>query len=150
MINNNTTITWILIADAALAKLYSAKNIRGEWSLVQTFDNPAAHEQDQDLVADKFGSYKAPMEPGGSAFDERTDPKRAEIDQFGRHLANVLREGRTRNAYQRLILVAPPRFQGIVKKHCDAHTEQCFIHHLAKDYVHLPEREMIPLIQQQL
>ena len=52
-----------------------------------------------------------------------TDVRRAEAERFARLLANHLDDGRRRDAFDRLYLVAPPEFLGILRVCLSRETE---------------------------
>jgi protein required for attachment to host cells len=140
---------WILVADACEAKLFTTEKISDDWSLLKQFNHPEGHKKDVDIVSDKLGNFPN-INRGSSSFSEPTDPKVAEAEQFARHLAEELRLGHARSQYHKLVLVAPPRFHGLLNQSCEKQVLNSVIKHLEKDYIKFKEHELIPLIRDQI
>lgn len=145
----NDQITWILIANTYEAKLYSANKLDEDWSLVEHFIDPAARENNLDIVSDKPGRYRNAEGPK-SAMGQRSDPREVKIDNFARKLARRLNAGRSTNTFGKIIFVAPPHFYGQLRKHLDSHVEKLITQHIEKEYTHKSELEIIQMIRQQL
>lgn len=141
---------WILIANSAGAKLFATNKLFGSWTLVKQFDNPEAHERDVDMISDRSGNYRNPYMKGGSSYNERTDHKAGEIDTFARTLARELDLGRSRNSFDKLIIVAPSRFQGLLKEHSEENTRHLVFKQIDKDYVNLNDQELREMVQKHL
>ena len=70
-------------------------------------------------------------------------PHERVVATFARELANRLQQGRVRNEYQRLVLVAPPRFLGLLRSSLDAPTAQLVVGSLHKDLAAKKEAELV-------
>jgi hypothetical protein len=61
---------WILLADAASARLYASAGRPGDWTLLREFAHPESRMRPSELLSDKPGRVKqsagsrAAMEPG--------------------------------------------------------------------------------------
>ena len=113
--------TWILAAHRSGAKFYE-HNGPGSLALVRTIDHPTGRLQDQEIVTDRPGRKH---DGGGSlqgTADPEVDPARHEAETFARSLAAALTEGRNAHAFERLVLVAEPRFLGLLRAELDAPT----------------------------
>lgn len=114
--------TWILAAHRGGAKLYEHAG-GGRLSLVRTFDHPEGRLQDREIVTDRPGRKAdgrgASLQ--GTAAPE-VDPSRHEAESFARTLAAALTEGRNAGAFERLVLVAEPRFLGLLRGALDGPT----------------------------
>jgi protein required for attachment to host cells len=144
---NNTL--WILVADSCEAKVFATEKVNDDWRLIKEFHHTEGHKKDIDLVSDKSGNFPN-ISRGSSSFSEPTDPKEAEAELFARHLAEELRLAHARNEFHRLVVVAPPRFHGLLKKSCESHVLKLIIKHLEKDYTKVKQYELIPLLRDQI
>ena len=141
--------TWIVLADAATARLYEAGGPRGKWTLVSELQHPESRAKAAELVTDKPGrvkqskGYRSAMEPG-------TPPKKVEVEKFARQLAKALEDGRVRESYQRLVLVSPPGFMGILRAHLSDGVQKLVAALVEKDYLHLEEREAQERVEEQI
>lgn len=140
---------WILIANSSEAKIYAASKLHSDWQLVKEFKHEEGREKDGELVSDKAGNFPN-ISRGSSSFSEPTDPKVFEEERFAHHLAEELNSGRTHNQYQKLVLVAGPRFHGMLNKHCNPHVLGLVAKNIEKDYVQLSEHELLKHLREQL
>ena len=140
------TTYWILVANSTEATIYSALKTKlsqnnAALEKIKAYTNLDGREKTHDHVSDKMGNYHHKAGGQGS-FVESTDPKQYEFDRFARKLADELNKGRIKNAYQELIIIAPPHFHGMLNKHIDSHTKALVGINIEKDYVHLKSKEL--------
>ncbi|MDY0011269.1 MAG: host attachment protein [Rhodocyclaceae bacterium] len=131
-------ITWILVANASLAKLYANLGPNQGLRLVKELIHPASRQKNSDLVTDRSGS----MASGGGGKGTRqpqTLPKEHEAQVFAQEIARELYHGRAANAFARAILVAPPAFMGMLNTILDGPTALLVSDRLEKDYTKTPE-----------
>jgi len=65
------------------------------------------------------------------------------VSDFSRALADKLRHARVQNQFDRLVLVAPPRFLGLLRSSLDGPTSQLVIGSIHKDLATSNEAELI-------
>jgi len=82
------------------------------------------------------------------SFTQRTDPKEVKIDDFARNLAKELDHDRCINAYQQLIVIAPPHMNGLLSHHFNKHVKELISHTIEKDIIHYNERELLDFLHQ--
>lgn len=141
--------TWILVANGSEASIFSTT--RKEISKINTFTHPESREKGEALSSDRSGHFQSnPTGIGSGAFTEPKDPKEFEIERFAQELAEHLDRGRTTNQYDALMVIAPPRFYGLLNQHMNSHVQQRLHKHLDKDYTKLTEQELIAQIKGQL
>ena len=130
------TKTWILVANAAEAKILTTDNLRvGELELVREFVHPESRKKISELMSDKPGHYKT----DGNAHSaySKNDPKEVEAEHFAIQLAHELKAGWDKNQYKKLIMVMSAHFYGLIKKHMhDNHALE--VVHVLKDYTRYP------------
>ncbi len=132
--------TWILVANASKAFLYSSENLyTGELQLVEELRHPESREKGLDLITDGPGSYKTDHE-ARSAY-EKSHPKEDEAVTFAIKLASLLKDGNYNHDYEQLVLVVTSHFYGLMKQHMDFTVDK-FVH-IDKDYTLLTQRELI-------
>lgn len=133
--------TWILICDASTGKLYKTPGKVQKMFLVQEFEHPESRSKGTDLVSDRPGSTggTAGMHGGNPS---RSNPKEVEADHFAVEMARHLNKGHAENAYEHLIIVAPPQFLGLIKGHLNNGSKKLISQTLDKDFSHLKEREL--------
>jgi|SRR3989304_3657944 len=130
------TKTWILVANAAEAKILTTDNLRvGELELVREFAHPESRKKASELMSDKPGHYKT----DGNAYSaySRSDPKEVEAEHFAIQLAHELKASWDKNQYKKLIIVTSAHFYGLINKHM--HLNHALeIVHVLKDYTRYP------------
>lgn len=131
--------TWVLVANAAQARLYSTDKIGGELSCVKEFSHPEGRAKGIDLASDRPSRTKG---AGQGPLGVSSDPKAYEIEHFASELAKALDAGRATNAYQHLVVIAAPHFHGLINKHLTDHTRALVSHNIEKDYSSYTERDL--------
>lgn len=133
--------TWILVANASTAHLYLNTGPRKGLKKIKEFDHAASREKGSRLVSDRPGHNQSHGNGHGSLVPA-TDPKQNEARHFALELAKTLEQGRKVNEYQRLILVAPPSFMGMLKGSLDGHVLDKVSDSFEKDYTKATEKEL--------
>lgn len=100
-------------------------------------ENPADREQKTDLAGRGHNSAG----PGGNSYDE-TDFHQLEEDRFAAETAERLKNRALRNDYDALIVVAPPKTLGELRKHYHKEVEKRLVGELAKDLTGHPVEEI--------
>jgi protein required for attachment to host cells len=134
-------ITWILVANASLAKLYENLGPNKGLKLVKELIHPESRLKNSELVTDRPGSM-ASVGNGQGACQPQTIPKDHEAKVFAQELAQALYAGRTQNAYERAIVFAPPGFMGMLNSVLDHTTSLLITDRFEKDYTKSPEPQL--------
>ena len=138
---NNTT--WILVGDASRARLFATAGKLKPWTLVQELDHPQSRLKGQDITTDKPGRVRQSFGAGTRpAMAPPTSVKEVEAEHFTQELAALLEGGHGRNAFSRLVLVAPPHFLGMLRKLLSAPVSKRIVGTVDKDLTQLTEREL--------
>jgi len=135
------TTTWILVANASSASLYMNRGPKQGLQKIREYEHAASREKASDLVSDRPGHNRSAGN-GHGAYNPPTDPKQNEAQQFAMKLARDLEQGRTGNEFQRLILVAPPQFMGLIKSHSSQGLKGMTSDHFEKDYTKIDARTL--------
>ena len=139
--------TWILVASASEAYLYSSKDVyAGELQLLEELKHPESREKGVELASDRPGHY-ATDHSARSAY-EKSHPKEEAAEVFAIQLARLLKDGNYNHDYEQLIFIAAPHFYGLVNKHIDFKVDK-FIH-IPKDYTKYDQRELISRLNSDL
>jgi protein required for attachment to host cells len=137
--------TWILVANAAQAKLYANQGPNKGVELVSEYSHPESREKGSELVSDRPGRNRGHGNGHGS-YVQHMDPKENAADHFARHLAAMLEEGRAKGLYERLILAASAPFHGLLKQHLPSGVNKLVTGSVDKDYTSASERELPGLL----
>jgi protein required for attachment to host cells len=134
-------ITWILVANASLAKLYANIGPNKGLRLVKELMHPASRQRNAELVTDRAGSMASGSSKG--VRQQQTLPKEHQAKLFAQEIARELYQGRASNSYRRAILVAPPGFMGMLNTTLDGPTSHMVSDRLEKDYTKTPEPQLM-------
>jgi len=138
--------TWILVGDAARARIFAIEKEHGPWQLVEELDHPAGRARTSELVSDRAGRTR-PGEQGARAPGmEHMDAAERESLRFAERLGAVLQQGHDDRSFDRLVVVAPPRFLGSLRSVLRDPVARQIAASLDKDYTHHDERELRRLL----
>jgi len=136
----------IVVADQSEADFYELEQRDMPPQFVQRLEDADAHLHDRDLKSDRPGRvFDHAPGPGGrrgavahhSTGGERS-PRKVEAKRFARRIARVLDEGQRQNRYDRLIVMAPPEFLGLLREEMPAAVRATVTAEIGKDLVHEP------------
>lgn len=133
------SITWIMVANASQAKLFSNSGPHKGLTLIKELLHPESREKTSNLVSDRSGANAG---TGHGAFQQATDPKHHEAERFAQELTRELEEGRVNHAYDRLILVASAPFMGLVNSRLPGQVRSKLSESIEKDYTRLPVKKL--------
>lgn len=107
--------TWILVAESSRAKLYFAESRKSPLVEIEDFIHPESRLHERELVTDKQGRHGDDAGKGRHGVEQKISPRRTEQEAFARTLAQRLEAGYNEKAFDRLVLVAPPAFLGLLR-----------------------------------
>ena len=133
---------WILVCDASRAVLYGTEKKGEEWETVGSYSHPESRMKNSELTSTEPGhSAKSKGDSRHTVMEPQTSPKEAEKEHFAQQLATVVNAGARKKTYDRLVLIAPPHFAGILEKHLSTETKKRLMKTLHKDYTFTNIRE---------
>jgi protein required for attachment to host cells len=107
-------VTWVVVADSSRARIFS-KNGRTPLREEAGFIHPESRLHVQELTSDLPGSDGATRGGQRHGKAQRTSPKRHEVETFSKQVAEHLEAARSEGRFQRLWVVAPPAFLGLLR-----------------------------------
>ncbi|NTV09710.1 MAG: host attachment protein [Zoogloea sp.] len=134
-------ITWILVANASLARLYAHDGPQNGLQLVKELAHPASRQKNAELASDRAGHMQSTGNGHGSRQPAHM-PKETEARSFAHSLAHELYLGRSCNRFVRAILIAPPAFMGMLNSTLDRATAQLVSDRFEKDYTKVAQPEL--------
>lgn len=134
-------VTWILVANASEARLFSNLGPGKGLQLMKEYSHPESREKVSDLVSDRPG-HNQTAGNGHGAYVSPADPKQQEAERFARLLTQDLEQGRTGNQYEKLVLVASPHFLGLLNGHLNGRLGKLVLQRVEKDYTKEKEKEL--------
>lgn len=135
------TTTWIVVANASLARLYINNGPKQGLQLLKELNHPESREKASKLVTDRPG-HNPGTGNGHGSFVPATDPKQHEAERFAQELSKELECGRASNHYERLIMVASSPFIGVLNQRLTGHVRNMVSDTIEKDYTRATPREL--------
>lgn len=144
--------TWVLVADHARARLFTAQVPEGPLQEVENLVDEQARLHDSDIVADAKGCLvggRRSAHGGGHAAGDEHAAKRQVGEEFAKRISERLHQAHTLNAMARLYLAAEPGFLGLLRQQLDPATRHLVtaeIHRRLTDLTAAQIREQLPAI----
>jgi protein required for attachment to host cells len=142
--------TWIVSGDSSRARILQ---VTGPDRLeeIESFDNPKGRMHNRDARTDSHprfnghgGVGKAGSAPTGGPGNDREEitPAEQSAEVFSRQLADYLDKARMAHRFDRLYLVAPPKFLGFIRKELGKEVGKLVRDEIDKDLSWLDAREI--------
>jgi protein required for attachment to host cells len=106
--------TFILVADNARARIFTADTPSSPLEEIDALAHTEARLHDREMTSDLPGKIKGEGSVG-HAFEQPTDPKKHEADNFAHRLADYLEEAHNANKFEQLLIIAEPSFLGLLR-----------------------------------
>ena len=140
-----TKVTWVLVADAAGARLLRADAASRSLAVERTYRHEAGRARPSELVEDRPGrSFDSSHAGGRHAMEPDTDLKRAELRRFVRELAGVLDEAAAADRFDELVVCAGPQLLGELREALPPRVTARVRHELGKDLAGLDVPQLAP------
>lgn len=122
---------WVLVANSSFAEIYSGnmKEIRS----IHYFDFPDGRLKSGEILADRPGRGHESLGHGRFALSTQTDVHLHEIQIFAHQIVDVLKKAKAENAFERLIIIAPPQFLGELRQLMPDNINRCIHKEFKKD-----------------
>ena len=131
---------WIIVAHRAGARILS--HSRSGLQLVSDIEHDAGKLKDGEINADRPGRAYDRMGGGRHAMSSEETPHDHVAANFARELAEVLRTARNEHRFEQIVLVAEPRFLGMLRGALDKQTAALVHGTVGKDLAHVSLHEM--------
>lgn len=128
--------TWIVAADGSRARVLQ---VAGPQRLVEVDNllNPNGRLSDREINTDARGRFS-----GGHTGEDDVSAVEHQVELFAKRVGEYLDKARTDHRYDELVLVAPPKFLGALRKELDKEVEKLVVDELPKDLSWLNAREL--------
>lgn len=132
------TITWILIADGARARVLENTGPGKGLHEVKGLEFADEHKRSGDIRADRPGRTFSSKGDGRAALEPATDPVDKREADFVAGLASVLEAKMRKGAFHRLIIAAAPQALGDIRKAMSPQLQAKISSELPKDLTKVP------------
>jgi protein required for attachment to host cells len=135
--------TWIVVADQSRARIFTLHIPDRTAHQLEQFDNPEGRAHNRDLVTDGDGRYfgKGDRHQGNAATPGESAVEH-EVELFAKRLATHLEKCRMEQKFERLRLVAAPKFLGLLRNNLTKEVTKLVEDSVAKDVAGLDDNAL--------
>jgi protein required for attachment to host cells len=134
---------WLLVANAARARVLEVTDKLGVYVHVADLVHPQSRQKGQELGWDRPGQVMGASHGlGGASFTPRTSPREREHEHFAREVAAVLDQGVAAGRCAGIVLVASNPFLGEVRSHLGEQAGKAVLRVVPSDYTALRDSEI--------
>lgn len=138
---------WLIVANAARARVLEETDRPGSYTHVADLVHPQSRQKGFEIEASRGGDRPGHVEGtghglGSAAYLPRTDPREREHDRFAREVATQLNEGVAAGRCAGATLIASDPFLGMVKAHLNVQARKLLLRTVAGDYTTLTDAEL--------
>ena len=141
------TTTWILIANRSSASLFESDWPGKSMRRIQDIPHPQGRMQNKDIDTDKPGRIFDSFGEGRHSTSPKQEPTEHIAQQFAQDLAELLNKGRLTQAYDKLVLMAEPKFLGILRAALDKNTASLVTQTVNKELLDVKEEDLAEYLQ---
>lgn len=124
----------VVVADERDANFFDVAKVHAPAAPCGSLHNDAARP-DRELETDRPGRRFGGTDGNRHAVDGERSTERHEAEQFAKAVARTLDGARTRNEFDRLVLIAAPRMLGLLRNALPAPCRSAIAAEVAKDLV---------------
>ena len=141
------TTTWILSANRSSASLFESDWPGKSMRRLQDIPHPQGRMQNKDIDTDKPGRVFDSFGEGRHSTSPKQEPTEHIAQQFALDLAEMLNKGRLTNAYDKLVLIAEPKFLGVLRAALDKNTESLVSQTVNKELLDIKEQDLAEYLE---
>jgi len=134
------TTTWIIAADSSRARILQVTDRDEHLDEIEDLLNPEGRVHDRELISDAHPRFHGAGGPGSDREEMSATEHATEL--FAKRVGEYLDKARSAHRYDRLHLVAPPKFLGQLRKELDKEVQKLVAEELPKDLSWLNAREI--------
>lgn len=112
---------WILVADSSRARIFTADTPSSPLEELEDIAHTEGRLHDREITSDLSGRMRYSGGTGsrdnveGHNYSPSSDPKKHEISNFAHFIAQHLEEARSENKFEQLVVIAEPKFLGMLR-----------------------------------
>jgi protein required for attachment to host cells len=134
--------TWVLIADAARARVFETRGKGTGLTVVPDMSLDAELAPSHMLGTDRPGRTFESVGSTRHAMESPSDPHREQKRQLARQIAHAVEERRAAGGFDRLVLVAPAVTMGDLRAALSDKVKAAVVAELVADLTHTPVSEL--------
>jgi len=133
---------WILVSDAARARVFEIPSRGANMTEIACYIYPDSRSPEQHTGPGRLPRTQESANAARHAIEPHTSPHEKHLLQFAQTLSVALRRAKLEERYDRLVLIAPPRFLGVLRECLDPHTRECVLDEIDHDLIGLSPTEL--------
>jgi protein required for attachment to host cells len=131
--------TWIVTGDASRARILQVTG-QNRLEEIESFVNPKGRMPDRELTTDAHPRLRGTAGPGSDR--QETGAAEHETEMFAKAIDRRLDLARARNRFDRLFLLAPPKFLGLLRQNLSRETAKLVSDDVAQNLAWFDPREV--------
>lgn len=135
------TITWIVVADGARARIFVNRG-PGKGIELSGRELTAEHQRTSDMVRDNLPRTHESVGHTLHSIEPKVDPHQELKRGFTEHLAQLLDQSAAEQAFDRFVIVAPPRVLGDFRKAMSKRLQPLLRSEVGKDLTKASAKEV--------
>ena len=135
------TITWIVVADGARARIFVNRG-PGKGLELSGRELSAEHHRTSDMARDSLPRTQESVGHARHAIEPKVDPHQEAKRGFTEHVAEVLDQSAAERAFDRFVMVAPPKVLGDFRKAISKRLQPLLHTEVAKDLTKASAKEV--------
>ena len=137
------TTTWIVAADSARTRVLQVADREKRLVEIEDFVNPEGRMNEQELTTGAEPRFSGHGGGAGPASDREAQGVREHsVTMLAKRLDDYLEKARNQQRYDRLVVVAPPKFLGTLRKELGKEVSKLVSEEIPKDLSSLDAREL--------
>lgn len=143
--------TWIVAADEHRVRIFEVEGKQDNFHEIEDFINPEARLNDRDFNTDAKGRYFGKGERSmGHTAEPNVSATQHTTDLFSKSIGEYLDKARQEHRYDKLRLIAFPKFLGALRKHLSKEAQQLVEDEISKDISNFEPRQIEDYIKTRL
>ncbi len=125
---------WIVAADSSRARIFEVSPPDRHFQEIEDLANPPGRGTNRDIRSDGYGRFygKGERDQGHTA-SPPVDAVTHETELFSKDVGEYLDKARTEHRYDKLYLIASPKFLGLIRQNLSKEAQKLVEKELAKD-----------------
>jgi protein required for attachment to host cells len=126
--------TWVIAADSSRVRIFEMSASDQHLQEIEDLANPQGRATNRDLRTDGYGRYygKGERQQAHTA-PPHVDAVQHETELFSKKLGEYLDKARTEHRYDKLCLIAPPKFLGLIRQNLSKEAQKLVEEEMVKD-----------------
>jgi protein required for attachment to host cells len=133
---------WIVVANSSMARILSTSGAREPLVELECLAHPGSRLPDRDLASDRLGSAQGIRRGTHGVMSPEVAPRDEEAIRFAEQIAGKLRHAHAAHEFDKLAIVASPRFLGLLRERMTPALRHAIAGTLDKDFATLPPEEI--------